>query len=88
VLLPGPLPMSVTVSPPVSIEPVRGGEYAVLRHTGPYSDMRAAYEWLYGTWLVQSGREAADAPVFEEYLNSPKTTAPAKLVTEICLPLR
>ena len=50
--------------------------------------MRAAYEWLYGTWLVQSGREAADAPVFEEYLNSPKTTAPAKLVTEICLPLR
>ena len=40
--------------------------------------MRAAYEWLYGTWLVQSGREAADAPVFEEYLNSPKETAPSE----------
>ena len=39
------------------------------------------------SWLVQSGREAADAPVFEEYLNSPKDTAPADLVTEICLPL-
>ncbi len=26
---------------------------------------------------MQSGREAADAPVFEEYLNSPKETAPA-----------
>jgi AraC family transcriptional regulator len=49
--------------------------------------MRAAYEWLYGTWLVQSGREAADAPVFEEYLNNPKETAPADLHTEICLPL-
>jgi AraC family transcriptional regulator len=42
---------------------------------------------LYGTWLVQSVREAADAPVFEEYLNSPKDTAPADLITEICLPL-
>jgi AraC family transcriptional regulator len=87
VLLPHPVQASVTVSPPVSVAHVKGGEYAVLRHQGPYSDMRAAYEWLYGTWLVQSGREAADAPVFEEYLNSPKDTAPADLITEICLPL-
>nr|WKF57875.1 Multiple antibiotic resistance protein MarA [Paraburkholderia busanensis] len=87
VLLPHPVQASVTVSPPVSVAQVRGGEYAVLRHKGPYSDMRAAYEWLYGTWLVQSDREAADAPVFEEYLNSPKDTAPPDLVTEICLPL-
>ena len=87
VLLPDHVRTSVTVSPPVNVAHVRGGEYAVLRHKGPYSDMRAAYEWLYGTWLVQSGREAADAPVFEEYLNSPKETAPAELLTEICLPL-
>jgi AraC family transcriptional regulator len=87
VLLPHPLQVAVTVGPPVSVARLKGGEYAVLRHKGPYSDMRAAYEWLYGTWLVQSGREAADAPVFEEYLNSPKDTAPADLVTEICLPL-
>ncbi|MFL9959745.1 GyrI-like domain-containing protein [Paraburkholderia sediminicola] len=87
VLLPHPIQASVTVSAPVSATHVKGGEYAVLRHKGPYSDMRAAYEWLYGTWLVQSGREAADAPVFEEYLNSPKDTAPAELLTEICLPL-
>jgi AraC family transcriptional regulator len=87
VLLPHPILASVTVSAPVSVRQVKGGEYAVLRHKGPYSDMRAAYEWLYGTWLAQSGREAADAPVFEEYLNSPKDTAPAELLTEICLPL-
>ncbi|MFM0741663.1 AraC family transcriptional regulator [Paraburkholderia xenovorans] len=87
VLLPRPVLGSVTLTPPVSVAHVRGGEYAVLRHKGPYSDMRAAYEWLYGTWLVQSGREAADAPAFEEYLNSPKETAPAELLTEICLPL-
>ena len=81
------LPGDVSVAAPVGVTPLRGGQYAVLRHKGPYSDMHAAYEWLYGTWLVQSGREAADAPVFEEYLNNPKETAPADLLTEICLPL-
>jgi len=34
--------------------------------------MRAAYDWLFGQWLPTSGREAADAPVLEEYLNSPR----------------
>ncbi|WP_233827636.1 AraC family transcriptional regulator [Paraburkholderia sp. ZP32-5] len=93
VLLPGRVmdevrsAIAVNARDGVSFTPVRGGEYAVLRHVGPYSDMRAAYEWLYGTWLVQSGREAADAPVVEEYLNSPKETVPAELVTEIWLPL-
>jgi AraC family transcriptional regulator len=35
-----------------------------------------------------SGREAADAPVFEEYLNNPRDTAPADLLSEINLPIR
>ena len=81
------LPVDIDVAAPVGVTQLRGGQYAVLRHKGPYSDMQAAYQWLYGTWLVQSGREAADAPAFEEYLNSPKETAPADLLTEICLPL-
>ncbi|NPT38340.1 GyrI-like domain-containing protein [Paraburkholderia xenovorans] len=87
VLLPHPVQASVTLSPPVSVAHLKGGDYAVLEHRGPYSDLRAAYDWLYGTWLVQSGRKAADAPSFEEYLNSPKDTAPADLITEICVPL-
>jgi AraC family transcriptional regulator len=79
--------VDIDVAALVALTPVRCGQYAVLRHRGPYSDMHAAYQWLYGTWLVQSGREAADAPAFEEYLNNPKETAPADLLTEICLPL-
>jgi AraC family transcriptional regulator len=81
------LARTVEVAAPVALTVVRGGPYAVLRHKGPYADMAGAYQWLYGEWLVQSGREAADAPVFEEYLNNPKDTAPSELVTEICLPL-
>jgi AraC family transcriptional regulator len=65
----------------------RGGEYAILRHKGPYADMRSSYLWLFGTWLPQSGREAGDAPVMEEYLNNPRDTPPSELLTELLLPL-
>jgi len=67
---------------------ITGGPYAVLRYRGPYATMAEVYRWMYGTWLVGSGHEAADAPVIEEYLNDPRTTAPTDLLTEICLPLR
>jgi AraC family transcriptional regulator len=77
----------VAVAPPLDLIDIHGGRYALLRHKGPYADMKAAYQWLYGEWLVQSGAEAADAPVFEAYLNSPRDTPPTELLTDICLPL-
>lgn len=76
------------VEPPLEKAFLRGGDYAVLRHKGPYSDMKAAYDWLFGEWLVTSGREAADAPVFEDYLNNPREVPPTELLTDICLPLK
>lgn len=81
------LPQKVEATAPVSVTHVLGGQYAVLRHKGPYADLAATYHWLYGEWLPKSGREAADAPAFEEYLNTPQDTAPADLLTEIYLPL-
>jgi AraC family transcriptional regulator len=62
--------------------------YAVLLHQGPYSSMRAAYRWLFGTWLPHSGFDIADAPIVEDYLNNPRHVAPTELRTNICLPLR
>jgi AraC family transcriptional regulator len=61
---------------------------AMLTHTGPYSSMQAAYRWLFGDWLVNSGFEPANGPVVEEYLNSPRDTAPQNLRTLIQLPLQ
>ena len=61
---------------------------ATLTHTGPYSSMKAAYRWLFGDWLVHSGFEPANGPVVEEYLNSPRDTAPQDLRTLIRLPLQ
>ena len=76
------------IQPPLEHAEIREGAYAVLRHKGPYSDMKVAYDWLFGEWLVRSGREPADAPIFEEYLNDPRKTPPAELRTDIYLPLR
>ncbi len=76
------------VAPPLERLTVAPGEYAVLRHQGPYTGMRAAYDWLFGTWLPQSGREAADAPVLEDYLNDPSRTPPGELLTDLYLLLQ
>ncbi len=79
--------LGAAVPAPLERFELGGTRCAVLRYRGPYAGMRAAYEWLYGTWLVGSGHVAANLPVFEEYLNSPRETAPADLLTDIYLPL-
>jgi len=76
------------VETPLEAIETRAGDYAVLRYKGPYADMQKAYNWLYGEWLTQSGREPADAPCMEIYLNNPRDTAPSDLLTDICLPLK
>jgi AraC family transcriptional regulator len=67
---------------------VRGGRHAVLTLKGPYTGIPAAWTWLYGEWFPGSGEEPADRAPFEIYRNSMADTAPADLVTEICVPLR
>lgn len=73
---------------PVERVTITGGDYAVLLHTGPYAELKAAYQWLYGEGLQQAGRTPAAAPPFELYLNTPLDTAPADLLTEIHVPVR
>ncbi len=77
----------IPLESPLELTQTSGGTYVVLHYKGPYADMKAAYQWLYGEWLINSGREAANTPVFEEYLNNPRDTAPNDLRTDICLPL-
>lgn len=64
-----------------------GGRHAVLTHQGPYAELENAYRWLYKAWLPQSGEEPADRPIFEEYLNDPRTLPPKEWLTAVCLPL-
>ncbi|MEZ5715553.1 MAG: GyrI-like domain-containing protein [Paracoccaceae bacterium] len=75
---------------PEGMEPVdlAAGEVARLRFRGPYAGLQRGYEFLYGSWLPSSGREPADAPVFEVYRNTPRDVPPGDLITDICLPLK
>lgn len=81
------LSQTITLEPPLESLTIHGGEYAILTYQGPYAGLQSAYDWLFGTWLLQSGRALGDQPVFEEYLNSPMNTAPSELLTNIHLPL-
>lgn len=82
------VPETVEGEGEVVIRIVAGGPHAVLRHVGPYAELERSYAWLYRTWLPTSGAEPAEAPIFEEYINNPRDTAAADLITDIHLPVR
>ncbi len=77
----------VAVDGDLRIVEVPGGRHAVLHHRGPYAELNKAYRWLYRDWLPRSGEQCADRPIFEEYLNNPRTLPPEQWLTDICLPL-
>lgn len=81
------VPADLPIDAPLEEVTLPAGRHAVLTFKGPYAGLPAAYDQLFGLWLPQSGETPAESPVFEVYLNSPIDTAPADLVTEICLPL-
>ena len=71
----------------ITMREIASGDYAVYTHQGPYDGLAAAYEKLFGQWIPRSGREVADTPCFEEYLNDPGSTEPEDLITDIYIPL-
>ena len=66
---------------------IEGGRYARIVHVGPYTNLKAAYEWLYRTWLPSSGEEPRDLPCLEEYLNDPRAVPAKELRTALLMPL-
>jgi AraC family transcriptional regulator len=66
---------------------IEGGPYARIIHTGPYTELKTAYDWLYQTWLPCSGEEPRDRPCLEEYLNDPRHVSASDLETAVMMPL-
>jgi len=75
---------------PDDLEDIRatGGKVAVMHYKGPYAGLQAAYDYMYGVWLPESGEEPGDAPPHEVYLNAPQDTAPDDLLTDVVVPLK
>ncbi|MEL7301015.1 MAG: AraC family transcriptional regulator [Pseudomonadota bacterium] len=68
---------------------IPAGPIATLHFKGPYGGLPQAYDFLYGKWLPENGKEPNnDVVSFERYLNSPMDTAPDELLTDICVPLK
>ena len=71
----------------LGVQEIAGGDYAVLRHVGPYERLKESYAQLYGQWLPASGREPRTAPPFELNVTMPTEVAAEDLITDIYLPL-
>jgi AraC family transcriptional regulator len=66
---------------------IEGGRYARIVHTGPYTELKTAYDWLYQTWLATSTEEPRNLPCVEEYLNDPRQVSAKDLETAVMMPL-
>lgn len=51
----------------IGIRTIPGGRYACAEFTGSAADVAAAWEWLCGEWIADSGLQFDDRPVFELY---------------------
>ncbi len=82
------VPPGVEATDGVRILELPATRVAVLVFRGPYAELEGAYRHLYRDWLPVSGEEPADQPCREEYLNDPRGTPPAELLTALMLPLK
>lgn len=66
---------------------VQPQDYAVFEHKGSLDQLPETFQYIWKTWLPQSGHQAADAPEFERYSEdfNPKLNTG---VLEIWLPLK
>lgn len=73
---------------PDGFEPldIPAGPHAVLRRFGPLDGLPAAFDWLFQTWLPESGHTQRDAPVVERYPDDPRNTESARAF-EIWVPV-
>jgi AraC family transcriptional regulator len=72
----------------IGVKEIAGGKYAVFTHKGAYEKFTNSYDYIFGTWIRESGMQLRDEPCFEKYLNSPDNTKTDKLLTEIWVPVR
>jgi DNA gyrase inhibitor GyrI/AraC-like DNA-binding protein len=84
--------VSIKVAPGTKVDgkvgkmEVPAGTFAVGRFEVGETEFGQAWEWLYGTWLPQSGYQPDDGPCFEIY---PEQTQPGeKFKVDLCVPVK
>src|SRR5262245_60211682 len=67
---------------------IPGGRCAVLRHIGSEDTLGAAIDFLYATWLPDSGEELRDFPLYFQRVSLFPDVPEHEAVTDIFLPLK
>jgi len=67
---------------------IPAGRYALARFELGEKDYQAAWDWVFGAWLPESGYLPDDRPSFEMYHNDPNTHPEDKAVVDICIPVK
>lgn len=67
---------------------IPAGRCAVLRQVGGGDDLRATATWLYGHWLVGSGEELRDYPIFAQRISFFPDVPEHEAITDVYLPIQ
>ena len=73
--------------PPVALQTIVGGDYVVAKNC-PVGEIKDAFRYLFGKWLVRSSRELRPAPSFAVMVGARDAVAPAKRRVDIYVPLQ
>lgn len=71
----------------VGFKQLPAGRYATFIYKGPYSNLQAVYDTIYGKYIPEMECTLRDEASAERYLNDPCETAPEDLLTEIYIPV-
>jgi AraC family transcriptional regulator len=84
----GTVPEGTRPEGEVGVMMLDGGTFAVAAFELDPSEFGAAWKWLMGTWLPESGYQPDDRHCFELNLNDPTTHPEGKHVVELWEPVR
>jgi AraC family transcriptional regulator len=80
------VPENIKVDGRIGKMEIAEGTYAVGRFEVNSQEFGEAWDWLYGSWLPQSGYQPDDGPCFEMYPEEPKEGE--KIKVDICVPVK
>ncbi len=66
---------------------IEAGKWAAFEYEGAYEYLHQMWNQIYRAWLPNSNQTLRETLPFEMYLNNPQKIAPAKLLTQIWLPI-
>jgi AraC family transcriptional regulator len=64
------------------------GKWAKFQHLGSYDSMWQTISRVYAGWIIPEAIALKDDAIVQAYLNNPKTTAEAELITELYFPIQ